>query len=86
MKVFNSLEEMEPYYNAGINMYYFIENNRVTDIEINFDLKTESDISASSIKARNIESGNIWVGNIIEAKNIKAKYFDSEVVIKSQKS
>lgn len=70
MKVFNSLEEMEPYYNAITNTYKFIENNRVTDIEIYFDLKTESNISA-------------WY---IKAKNIKAKYIDSDVVIKNKTS
>ena len=81
MVVFNSLEEMKPYYNPSTNTYKFIENNRVIDIEIDFDLKTESDISASSIKAINIEARNIIAGRI-EAKNIKAKYFDSNVVIK----
>ena len=49
MIVINNQEEMKPYYNEKINTYEFIENNRLIDIKIDFDLNIEC-----NIKARNI--------------------------------
>lgn len=49
MKVFNSLEEMKLYYNEKINTYEFIENNRLIDIKIDFDLNMECNIKANNI-------------------------------------
>ena len=72
MKVFNNLEEMKPYYNKETNTYEFIENNRLIDIKIDFDLN----IKSSNIEAGNIEACNIEAGNInsyeINAWNINA--------------
>ena len=94
MKVFNSLEEMKLYYNEKINIYEFIENNRLIDIKIDFDLNMECNIKARNIKANNISfyavcfAYNTFVCNSIKGRRENSKYFclDSEVVIKSQKS
>ena len=82
MKVFNSLEEMNPYYNEETNTYEFIENNRLIDIKIDFDLNMECNIKSRNIKALDIKACNINSGNIkacdieawdIEAFDIKAR-------------
>lgn len=67
MKVFNSLEEMKLYYNEKINTYEFIENNRLIDIKIDFDLNMEC-----NIKARNIKAWNIKASDDINARDINA--------------
>ena len=76
MKVFNNLEEMEPYYNEETNTYEFIENNRLIDIKIDFDLNIECNIKALDIKARDINALDINAWNIkardIEARDIEA--------------
>ena len=76
MIVINNLEEMEPYYNEEINTYEFIENNRLIDIKIDFDLNISSNIKAGNIEACNIEAGNInsWDINAqdINARDIQA--------------
>lgn len=67
---------MEPYYNEEINTYEFIENNRLIDIKIDFDLNISSNIKAGNIEACNIEAGNInsWDINAqdINARDIQA--------------
>ena len=77
MKVFNNLEEMKPYYNKETNIYEFIENNRLIDIKIDFDLNIECDINAWNINASNINSGYINAWNInsgdINAWDINAR-------------
>ena len=76
MKVFNNLEEMKPYYNKETNIYEFIENNRLIDIKIDFDLNIECDINAWNINASNINSGYINAWNInsgdINSRGIKS--------------
>lgn len=86
MIVINNQEEMKPYYNEKINTYEFIENNRLIDIKIDFDLNMECDIEAwdieaFDIKARDIQAFDINAGDInawdinsgdINARNIKA--------------
>ena len=50
IKEFNSLEEIEKYYDAKTNAYIFKENKKFIDkIVLNFDLKVESDIKACSL-------------------------------------
>ena len=71
MKVFNSIEEMEPYYNADTNTYEFIENRFHIDIVIDFELYIHSNIRAWDIKARNITARDIQACDI-NAYNIKA--------------
>ena len=77
MKVFNNLEEMKPYYNKETNIYEFIENNRLIDIKIDFDLNIECNINAWNINASNINSGDINAWNInsgdINAWDINAR-------------
>ena len=76
MITINNQEEMEPYYNEEINTYEFIENNRLIDIKIDFDLNISSNIKAGNIEACNIEAGNInsWDINAqdINARDIQA--------------
>ena len=71
MKTFNSLEEMQPYYNKKTYIYDFFENGERIDININFILKTTKSICAKNIKTKNIKAMNITASNI-KASNIKA--------------
>ena len=68
---------MKPYYNKETNIYEFIENNRLIDIKIDFDLNIECDINAWNINASNINSGDINAWNInswdINARDINAR-------------
>lgn len=66
MKVFNSLEEMEPYYNEEINTYLFND-----DVKFICDIVVDSGIDACNINARNIKACNIDARDI-KAENIKA--------------
>jgi hypothetical protein len=81
MKTFNSLEEMEPYYNEKTNAYEFSKDGVWMDVKFAFDLSVEADINAynidaGEITARNINACNIDAGEItarnINADNIKA--------------
>lgn len=81
MKFFNNLKEMNPYYNEETNTYEFIENNRLIDIKIDFDLNIECNIKAREInvldiKARNINALDINACNI-KARNINAMDINS---------
>ena len=83
-KEFNSLDEIQKYYDVRTNAYIFKENEKFIDkIVLNFDLKVESDIKARNIDALNIHVWNIYAEDIksdninacnIEACNIDAKY------------
>ena len=77
MKVFNSLEEMKLYYNEKINTYEFIENNRLIDIKIDFDLNMECNIKARNIKAWNIKASDDINACDINAWDIKARNINS---------
>ena len=76
MKVFNNLEEMKPYYNKETNIYEFIENNRLIDIKIDFDLNIECDINAWNINSGDINAWDINAMDInamdINARDINA--------------
>ena len=82
MKIFNTLEEMKPYYNENTNTYKFVENNKLIDIDIHFNLDVESNINALDIKARHINAWNINSRNIkawnINARNINAWNIDAK--------
>ena len=70
MLIFNSLEEMKPYYNENTDTYEFIENGKSIDVQFDFSINIEAnikarDIKAGDIKARDISAGNIIAGNII---------------------
>ena len=67
VKEFNSLEEIEEYYDIETNTYIFKEDGEHIDLVIfNFDLNVEA-----NIEAYNIEACDIFV-NDINAYNIKA--------------
>ena len=76
MKTFNNLEEMQPYYNKKTNTYEFIENQKMIDVEFDFNLKIYRNIKARNIKAEDINACNIDAWNInardINACNINA--------------
>lgn len=76
-KEFNSLLEIEKYYDEQINTYVFKEDDRYIDLVIfNFDLKINSNIDAYDINANNIDVYNIKAGNInaldVDSDNINA--------------
>ena len=72
-KVFNSLEEMNKYYDEGKNTYVFKEGGEyIEEIIFTFDIKVNANIDALNIKAFNLETMNINALNI-EAHNITAK-------------
>lgn len=76
MIVINNQEEMKLYYNEKINTYEFIENNRLIDIKIDFDLNIECNIKARNIKACDIKACDIEALYIkacdIKSRDIKA--------------
>lgn len=76
MKIFNSIEELKPYYNKRTNTYEFVENGLIMDVEFKFNLDVDSHINALNIKAWDINAGDIDALNInagdIKALNIKA--------------
>lgn len=75
-KEFNSLEEIQKYYDVKSNTYIFKEDNRYIDIVLNFGLDVEANIDVGDIKARNIRAMNIdsrdIIGGDIDVINIKA--------------
>ena len=82
VKEFNSLEEIEEYYDIETNTYIFKEDGEHIDLVIfNFDLNVEANIEAydietcdifvNDINACNIKANNIYANNI-NANHIKA--------------
>ena len=76
-KEFNSLEEIEEYYDEKSNTYIFIENGEYIDLVVfNFDLDTCANINARCIDAMNINAVDIRAWDIdardIDACNIEA--------------
>ena len=81
IKEFNSLEEIEKYYDEKSNTYIFKESGTYIDLVVfNFDLKIRANISAVNIEAHNIYAWDINAGDIkagdIDAVNIKANNID----------
>ena len=67
IKEFNSLEEIQKYYDEKTSTYVFKENNEyISLVKFNFDLNVKA-----NIKARNITAWDI-TANDIEAENINA--------------
>ena len=65
-KIFNSLDEIQKYYNKESNTYIFKEYGMYIDLVIfNFDLNVESNIEARDVRATSITAKNIHVRNII---------------------
>ena len=59
MKEFNSLEEIQKYYNKETNTYNFIENGETISIKLNFCLSVKSNINACDINACDINACDI---------------------------
>ena len=71
-KEFNSLQEIEKYYNKETNTYVFKENDRYIDsVVFNFDLDINANIDAWEINAYDIDAYNISACTI-DAYNINA--------------
>ena len=87
---FNSLDEIQKYYNEETNTYIFKENDEYIDLVIfNFNLEVNANIKAYDIHARNINARDIEVGNIrawgIKANNIDAYNLDccDDIIVKN---
>ena len=89
VKEFNSLEEIQKYYDKKTNTYIFKEDGEYIDLVIfNFDLSITSNINARDISACDINAYDISAWNInardisacninacdIKARNIQADY------------
>lgn len=73
VKEFNSLEEIQKYYNEKTNTYVFEENGSYIDLVVlNFYLSIDANIEAFNIKALDITANDINV-NDIKAWNIKVR-------------
>ena len=73
IKEFNSLEEIQKYYNRNTNTYVFKEDEAYIDLIVfTFDLNVQAKIVAWNIKACNIRTNDI-IANDINAFNINAK-------------
>lgn len=72
IKEFNSLEEIEKYYDEKSNTYIFKEDGKYIDLVVfNFDLDVEANIDAGCIEALNINAVNIKAWDII-TRNLDA--------------
>lgn len=71
-KEFNSLEEIQKYYDEKSNTYIFKEKGEYIDLVVfNFNLSIEANIIAWDIKAKDI---NAWY---ITAKDINARHINA---------
>ena len=82
IKEFNSLEEIQKYYDEKTNTYVFKENNEyISLVKFNFDLHVEANIKARNINACDITANDIKAENInawdINADNIIARNIDA---------
>ncbi len=71
MKKFNSVEEIEKYYNKNTNTYEFVKYDIRLDVEFAFDLKINGHIKAKDINALDIDVYGIDAYDI-KAQNINA--------------
>lgn len=76
VKEFNSIEQIEKYYDKNTNTYVFMENKYCFDVHLHFNLCVSANIIAQDIKAWNIEAYNIK-GLNIEAFNVNARNIDA---------
>ena len=77
IKEFNSLDEIQKYYNEDANTYIFKEDGKYIDLVVfNFDLDVEANIDAGCIDALNINAVNIKAWDVytrnLDAYNIVA--------------
>ena len=72
IKRFNSLEEIQNYYNKDTNTYIFKKDGEMIDLVIfNFHLDIKASINALDIEAKNIKAFDIKARDI-NARNINA--------------
>ena len=72
IKEFNSLKEIQKYYDVKSNTYVFKEDGDYIDLVVfNFNLNIQANIDAKDIGALNIDALNIDACNI-DASDIKA--------------
>ena len=73
IKEFNSIEEIQKYYDDKTNTYVFKENDEYIDLVVfRFDLDVKANISARDINIHNIYARNINAWDI-NTWNIKAR-------------
>lgn len=72
IKEFDSLEEIQKYYDEKSNTYIFKENGAYIDLVVfNFDLDVEANIDAGCIDALNISAVNIKAWDVY-TRNLNA--------------
>ena len=96
VKEFNSLEEIQKYYDKNTNTYVFKENGiYINLVKFNFNLRISANIDACDIKAGNIKAIDIdaldinafdinaWnvIASDINARNIDAENIDALDII-----
>ena len=73
VKQFDSLKEIQKYYDKNTNTYVFVENEEYIEVVVfDFDLNVEANIDAYDIEALDINAWNINACNI-NANNIKVR-------------
>ena len=73
VKQFDSLEEIQKYYDKNTNTYVFVKNEEYIEVVVfDFDLNVEANIDAYDIEACDINAWDINACNI-NANNIKAR-------------
>ena len=86
IKEFDSLEEIQKYYNKKTDTYVFKEDNEYIDLVIfNFDLSIDANIEARDINAWDIDCFNIKACDI-KARNIKANNISYHAVCVAYRS
>lgn len=80
IEIFNSLEEIQKYYDKETNTYIFMENDKYIDVVMfNFTLEVNANIRGGNIRAWDIKAFDIRATNIsclnimaidIDARNI----------------
>ena len=77
IKEFNSLDEIQKYYNEDANTYIFKEDGKYIDLVVfNFDLDTSANIEAGCIDGLNICASNIKAWDI-DTRDLNAFNIDA---------
>ena len=78
VKQFDSLEEIQKYYDKNTNTYVFVENEEYIEVVVfDFDLNVKANIEAYDIEACDINAWDINACNI-NANNIKVRNIEAE--------
>ena len=84
--IFNTIEEIEKYYDTATNTYIFKENDEYIGlVTFNFDLDVNASIEAYNIKSKNIKANDIYAHDIkvhdINVHNINAHDINAHIII-----